>query len=55
WQSLNNGNLTNIEHYSNQADVRFNLIQNLRMKSEELNYIDHPLYGVLIKIIPLGS
>jgi len=28
----------------------FDLTQNRRMKSDELNYIDHPLYGVLIKI-----
>lgn len=28
----------------------FQLKQNRRMKSDELNYIDHPLYGILIKI-----
>ncbi len=29
-----------------------NLNQELRMRSNELNYIDHPFYGVIIEIFP---
>ena len=28
--------------------------QNRRMRNNELNYIDFPSYGVLIKIVPTG-
>ena len=31
----------------------FYLSQNRRMRSNELNYVDFPLYGVLIKIVPV--
>lgn len=31
----------------------FSLLQTRRLKTNELNYIDHPLYGVLIKIVPV--
>jgi Peptidoglycan-binding protein, CsiV len=55
WQSLANLHLTNIEHNPNDSNVIFRLSQDLRMRSDELNYIDHPLFGVLIKIIPLGN
>ena len=30
----------------------FDLYQNRRMRSNELNYLDHPLYGIIIKITP---
>lgn len=33
----------------------FHLLQTRRMRSNELNYIDHPLYGVLIKITRIGD
>lgn len=33
----------------------FHLLQTRRMRSDELNYIDHPLYGVLIKIKRIGN
>jgi len=33
----------------------FHLEQNRRMRTRELNYIDHPLYGVLIKITPIET
>lgn len=46
-------NLINIETADNQPFVSFKLNRNLRMRSNELNYIDHPLYGVLIKIVSL--
>lgn len=32
----------------------FRLNQSRRMRSRELNYIAHPLYGVLIKVVPIG-
>lgn len=38
---------------TNKALARYNLIQKLRMRSNELNYIDHPLYGIFIEIFPL--
>lgn len=31
--------------------VYFHLLQDRRMRSNELNYVSHPLYGVLIKIV----
>jgi len=31
----------------------FRLIQSRRLKENELHYIDHPLYGMLVKIIPV--
>lgn len=30
------------------------LTENRRLRSQELNYIDHPLYGVLFKIVPVN-
>lgn len=30
----------------------FRLVQSRRMKKDELHYIDHPLYGVIVKITP---
>lgn len=33
----------------------FDLNQTRRMKSNELNYIEHPLYGVLIQIVPFTA
>ncbi len=39
---------------SNSALVRYNFSQKLRMRSNELNYIDHPLYGIFIEIFPLS-
>lgn len=35
--------------------VYFNLKQDRRMRSKELNYIDYPLYGALIKVIPVAD
>lgn len=46
-------NLTNIEMVNNPSFVSFKLNRNLRMRSNELNYIDHPLYGVLMKIVSI--
>lgn len=33
----------------------FRVSNDRRMRSNELNYIAHPLYGVLVKIFPVGS
>ncbi len=33
----------------------FRLLQTRRMRSKELNYIGHPLYGVLVKVKPLKN
>jgi len=35
------------------APARFRLVSERRMRSGELHYIDHPLFGVLIRIAPL--
>lgn len=35
--------------------IYFHLLQTRRMRSNELNYIDFPLYGVLIKITPVTT
>ena len=40
---------------TNKALVRYNLTQKLRMRSNELNYIDHPLYGIFIEIFPVTT
>lgn len=33
--------------------LHFRLLQSRRMKSGELDYIDHPLYGILVEIFPI--
>ena len=38
---------------SNTAPTRFRLVSQRRMRSGELHYIDHPLFGVLILLTPL--
>lgn len=35
--------------------ISFRMLQSRRMKSDELNYFDHPIFGVLLKVIPLKS
>jgi len=35
-----------------QSSFSFHLLQNRRMRSNELNYLEYPVIGVLIKIIP---
>lgn len=46
--------LANNDYFANAGPyVYFHLSQNRRMRSKELNYIDFPLYGVLIKVIPI--
>ncbi len=37
----------------NNLFTYFHLIQSRRMRSKELNFIDHPLYGFLIQITPV--
>lgn len=44
----------NYFHNTNNL-VYFHLTETRRMKSHELNYIDYPLFGVLIKIVPVNS
>lgn len=36
-----------------KSTFTFQFLQNRRMRSNELNYLDHPLIGMFIKIIPL--
>ncbi len=55
WEAIKDLNLNTITHNDANANVAFVIDQRLRMRSDELNYIDHPLYGVLVKIIPLTS
>ncbi|MDF1759155.1 MAG: CsiV family protein [Coxiellaceae bacterium] len=45
------------DDYYNTLDsgvMHFNLLQNRRMRSKELNYIDYPLYGIVMEIFPLS-
>lgn len=45
-------------HYFDNARnglIYFHLLQTRRMRSNELNYIDFPLYGILIKITPVQN
>jgi hypothetical protein len=44
----------NYFHNTNNL-VYFHLTETRRMKSHELNYIDYPLFGVLIKIVPIKA
>lgn len=55
WDDIQNLNLKNITHYNNAPFLSFQIDDRLRMRSNELNYIDHPLYGVLIKIVPKSN
>jgi len=41
------------DEYTNSHLICFRMQQARRMKANELNYFDHPLFGVLIKITPL--
>lgn len=45
--------LTQDKKYLNQPFVFIPLKESRRTKSKELNYVDHPLYGVLFKITPV--
>ena len=48
--------LSNNDYFSNNANSKlayFRMIQTRRMRSNELNYFGHPLYGVLLKVTPL--
>ena len=49
--------LSSDENYTKVTSnlVYFHLLEHRRMRSNELNYIDFPLYGVLIKIVPIES
>jgi len=40
---------------SNAGPARFRLVSERRMRSGELHYIDHPLFGVLVLIEPLRT
>lgn len=49
-------NTLNPENYPNTANnifTSFQMKQTRRMRSNELNFIDHPLFGMLIKIVPI--
>ncbi len=51
-EQIQNLNLTNIVSNPDNTYATFKIDENLRMRSNELNYLDHPLYGILIEIIP---
>lgn len=40
---------------ANNNLISFEMQQTRRMKSKELNYFDHPLFGMLIKIMPIDQ
>jgi hypothetical protein len=40
---------------TNTALFRYNLSQKLRLRSNELNYIDYPLYGIFIEIFQVPA
>lgn len=39
-------------HHREGVDTPFRLVTSRRMRSGELHYLDHPLFGVLIKVVP---
>lgn len=53
WADIKDLNLPNITHDSDNPYITFQINEHLRMRSKELNYIDHPLYGILIEIVPV--
>ena len=54
--SESNNNLpSDLINDSNATVQMYELKELRRLKPNELNYLDHPLFGVLIKIIPLGG
>lgn len=55
WDQIKDYNLQNIAHDNDNPYIAFTLNEYLRMRSNEINYIDHPLYGILIKIIPKSA
>ncbi|HLB57132.1 MAG TPA: CsiV family protein [Coxiellaceae bacterium] len=38
-----------------QSNFTFQLLQHRRMRSDELNYFEHPVFGMLIKILPVNT
>lgn len=53
WETIADKNLPNLTHENNSDTVSFKINESFRMRSNELNYVDHPLYGILIQITPL--
>ncbi len=53
WKDIQNWGLENLTHAPQDDYFAFNINEKLRMRSNELNYIDHPLYGILIEIFPI--
>ncbi len=55
WENVQNLNLNNIDKDPENPYIVFSIDKKLRMRSNELNYIDHPLYSVLFKIQALDA
>lgn len=53
WADIQDLNLANVTHDDHNPYLTFKINEDLRMRSNELNYIDHPLYGILFKITQL--
>lgn len=39
-------------YHRDGVDTRFRLLESRRMRSGELHYLDHPVFGILVKVIP---
>lgn len=46
--------LSNSERFNFLPDTIYSLKQSRRMRSKELHYIDHPRYGIIIRIDPIS-
>ena len=44
--------LIKLKDIDNNGQIRFALHQSIRMKTQELNYIDSPYFGILLEIVP---
>jgi Peptidoglycan-binding protein, CsiV len=55
WLDIQDMNLANFSHNNEETYFSFKMNERLRIRSNELNYIDHPLYGILMKITPMPS
>ena len=54
--AINDSDLTTslkqLKDIDTNAQIRFALHQSIRMKTQELNYIDSPYFGILLEIVP---
>lgn len=51
-------NVANRNHWTSETNARlqpFRLTQDIRLKTSEVQYIDHPMYGILLTVTPAND